>query len=380
MNQKIFIRKTVLCLALLAGLMVPRKAIGGYTTSTSESNGRVIEISAEEEAVTAFNNAQDALISTYGGGTILLKSGVHSTSSPFRLKSDVHLRFEPGVTIDTTATSVFSIDSANVNNSIEGPETEADRPKILLKEMAAILGDVGCKGIVANGDNMKIRNLNFVTRGAKQNIIHLNGSHGLIENIYQVGPQPLHPGWSVIQSQSCTHMDIRNITGHGGFTLRLEQNASAAGTVGYVDLTAENLINYNGRGTVLFAPKPTVLPNGNRNVSIRKVRAYGSGWAVSLGTDGRIVNTTVSDIEAHYGTASQFRKNPEMALLPEEQQLLATQMTLESKNAFMNGPSFGAVNTDPVINDWAEITDVRTFGFPAVYGFPTPACMRERIK
>ncbi|VGO18844.1 family 16 glycoside hydrolase [Pontiella sulfatireligans] len=348
----------------------------GYTTPASETNGVVRYLYPGGNIKADFYAAQNDLVNNHGGGTIMFTAGTYSYHW-IEIEADIHVRFEPGVTIYLTGDNAkmlwFNIGADNA--SVEGAYGE--EPKIYLPEQISVFGDIKCHAIGIGSNNFKIKNLKFYTRGSWGNIIGIGGdsemSGGLIENVHSFAdPQPLHPGWSVIQAAVCANLTVRNISADGGYTLRLEQDLGQIGTYGLRNIYAEDIVNYNGRGAVALVPNGGVLEGGNQNITVKRVRSYGSSWGLCVGDKtyegdlGTYENSKVYDVTCRYGLNTQFRKYPELSYLPADQQALATDLVHYDSIAFMNGPSLGVVfNSMP----WCTVSDVRAYGFPVSYGY-----------
>ncbi|VGO18849.1 CBM96 family carbohydrate-binding protein [Pontiella sulfatireligans] len=382
MKTSTFASTSIVGLALLfAGMMITGTAWGGYTMPASENNGQVRYLYPSADTEADFYAAQTDLRNNYGGGTIVFTSGTY-TYSWIEIKADIHVRFKPGVTIYLTGNNAkmlwFNV-GAN-NSSVEGLPG-ADMPKIFLPEQISVFGDIQCHAIGIGSSNFKVKNLEFYTRGSWGNIIGIGGdsgmSGGLIENVHSIAyTKPLHPGWSLIQAAVCANLTVRNISADGGYTLRLEQDLGQVGTYGLRNIYAEDIVNYNGRGAVVIVPNGGVLSGGNQNITIKKVRSYSSSWGLCVGDKtyngdlGTYQNTTVSDVECHYGLDSQFRKYPEYSYLPADQLALATDMVQADFIEFMNGPSLGVVFNSL---SWCTVTGARGYDFPASYNIANSA-------
>ncbi|AWG23286.1 hypothetical protein FFWV33_18010 [Flavobacterium faecale] len=96
--------------------------------------------------------------------------------------------------------------------------------------------------------------------------------------------QNAHPGYGLVQAQSCRNISFKNCTAQGGSTLRLETGATIAllpsnidADLGVVnDIYAEGITSINGRNAMLFQPHSRI----NGRVVAKNIRSIGSAFAV----------------------------------------------------------------------------------------------------
>lgn len=353
------------------------------------SNGPVEVINPGGDTVTDFNDAINNIRNqTSGSGTILFKAGNYSWNR-LTLADNIHVRLEPGVTVTLTGPNgrAFALNDGTENCSVEGTDPN-DLPIIIMEAYDAQIGDIfAISAISYSADNCRIANLKFVSRGSNGNVINMGytAKNLTIDNVHSVpfnggevgytseSDTPLLPGWSVVQIQGVENIEIDNISGYGGITLRLEQNNAPVGTMGIVNLTANNVVNYNGRGALFLGPTGGILEGGNRDLTVTNVTSYGAGWAVFVGASvredelGTFENVSLSNVQAYYGHNAQFRWDEKRNFLPPSLDSLATELDIEAANLFYSGPSLGPVWNN--YSDWAIINNVEWFGFPSVFDF-----------
>lgn len=136
-----------------------------------------------------------------------------------------------------------------------------------------------------------------------------------------------HPGYGLVQAQSCRNISFKNLKAQGGSTLRLETGATIAllpanidANLGVVnDIYAEGITSVNGRNAILFQPHTRI----NGRVVAKNIRSFGSAFAVyapvgfldgDVGKNlldanpnyvkGIYTDITIDDVVASYGSTT----------------------------------------------------------------------------
>ena len=139
--------------------------------------------------------------------------------------------------------------------------------------------------------------------------------------------QNAHPGYGLVQAQSCRNISFKNCKAQGGSTLRLESGATIAllpanidPNLGVVnDVYAEGITSINGRNAILLQPHTRV----NGRVVAKNIRSFGSAFAVysavgfldgDIGKNlldanpnyvkGTYTDITIDDVVATYGSTT----------------------------------------------------------------------------
>ena len=185
-------------------------------------------------------------VSNSGGGTIVL--GPHNGNSKFyfrdvKLKSNVHLKIEPSVTIEPTYDGialtknviVFDIGNTELveNVSITSSNETSTKKSGAFKAILPGGKDRGVKLIeIGYARNFRISGISITDSYSKFSNIVLNlpnskskidiAIKGKVENVYSVNN---HAGYGIIQAQAAKTVLFKNLNGTGGVTLRLESGA-----------------------------------------------------------------------------------------------------------------------------------------------------------
>jgi hypothetical protein len=167
-----------------------------------------------------------------------------------------------------------------------------------------------------------------------------------------------HPGYGLVQAQSCRNISFKNMRAVGGSTLRLESGATIALLPANIDpnfgvindIYAEGITSENGRNAILFQPHTRI----NGRVVAKNIRSFGSAFAVyaavgfldaDIGKNlldadpnyvkGTYTDITIDDVVATYGsTTAQLESD--FQFYPQEYR---NQSPLNSLPLYDNDPS-----------------------------------------
>ncbi|WP_139958697.1 hypothetical protein [Flavicella sediminum] len=359
--------------------------------------------------------AIDAVSKRKNGGNIFIPKGVYSLSE-IQLKSNVHLLIEGGTVLKSgratqmgaqiprgpkgqtrkiidvngkelkkseVKTGVFFklssekggtdfIENVSIRG-INGAFTvdyhnlkSRDRQRVIVASMVKnfLIQDMIVKdnytvycGITLAPSNEKVKDVknwevSRATNGTLRNITHYQAS----------------PGYGLVQCHGAQNVYFENLYAEGGVSLRLEVGANNK-NVGVYDLTAQNIINKNGRCAVMLGAHSAK----NGIVTIKDVTSISSTFAVKIGkshvkadapdqTPGYFHNdSSISNVHAIYGKDAQVKG----AATPSYPNTAAyyDYFRMFSDAKFFEGPSIGAVEYYPTTFD-IKIKNVSMEGFP----------------
>ncbi|WP_111709806.1 glycosyl hydrolase family 28-related protein [Lutibacter citreus] len=204
-------------------------------------------------------------------------------------------------------------------------------------------------------------------------------TNGTLRNIshYQASP-----GYGLVQCHGAQNIHFENLYAEGGVSLRLEVGADNK-NVGVYDLTAENIINKNGRCALMMGPHSAK----NGIVTIKNVTSISSTFAVKVGkshvkknapdqTPGYFHNdSSITNVRAIYGTNAQV-KGMAIPSYPNAEAYFDS-FKIFSDYKFFEGPSIGAVEYYPTTFS-LKIKNVTMEGFP--YNNDKPIMHHEDIR
>ncbi len=325
-----------------------------------------------------------------GGGVINIPKGVYCFGN-IEMKSNVHILIE-GETVIKPAKKhgvVFLFSSSPSeskkepqfyieNTSVRGlngaftidyhTRVRKDRQRAIILRMVKnfLIQDMIVKdnystfcGITLTPSNEKVKDVSGwkvsrPTSGTIKNITHYNAS----------------PGYGLVQCHGAQSVHFENLYCMGGVSFRLEVGA-ANKNVGVFDLTAKNIINEDGRCSVMINPHSAKCGK----VTVDGVKAISSGWAVQIG-DGHVKenapdqtigwfdsSSSIKNVTAVWGNTAQFRAD-QLLFFPNRDNY--NDIKLWSDGKFMVGPCFGAV-ANSAKNYKINVEKVKLHGFPEGY-------------
>ncbi len=304
------------------------------------------------------NQEMQDLISSLPGRAkrVLFTQGTYTVMS-LNLRSNTHIRFERGVTIQQASESlglrrgdpIFSVRNAT-NVSIVGQGGGArTQTRIIGLDVAE---DEESKNHFFSA--VSIRDCtNFLidrlrTRGDFTRSNHIttgrDSEQGTISNIRSTGNGP---GYGLYQGFGGSNIVCQNLDGTGGYTLRLEQNA-AESQRGFQsplnNITATNITGRNGRAAVYI--NPALFLDGGQ-ITVDDVTAIGCEWGVEISAKapGRLSGITLSNIEARFGSRAQYREDADevRALIPDGLGRTRPITNTTEDDKFITAPSAGLV-------------------------------------
>ncbi|QBG48823.1 hypothetical protein EGM51_15965 [Verrucomicrobia bacterium S94] len=399
--------KTMITRLLTAGIFSIAIAASAKYTETMDSVGRSVDLvrdyglkddGAASNQSDIFQGAIDELAEK-GGGRVWVPKGTYRLSE-VRLRSNIHLLIEAGSVLklhwpEGTKTMMFLLDA-------ERPErksswTEADEMAYI--ENVSIRG-VGGPFIIDYSDRERVKG-----EGAR-GILTKMVKNFLIENVdiydnysvycgitltpqqtrYDSSKWPLSrstdgtvrncrifhasPGYGLTQLHGAQSVHFENLYAEGGVTLRLETGALGDKT-GVYDITAEHVVNENGRCAVMFGPHSAM----NGLVKVENVKSISSAFAVTMSkggvkkkelernpdaADGVFAEGSyVKNITAVFGKAAQVKTHMIM-YMPEE---YYKDLDLVWEDKFFRGPSITAVKDETEGHFTVRTENIRMEGF-----------------
>ncbi len=285
------------------------------------------------------NRLMNQLRDSDNGGVITLKSSSQEYQlGRITIRDNFHIRLEPGVKIRQSVNgAVFNLRGKNC--SIVGSRS-GRRPEFHtlgfgpdFRFYAVLAGD--------GADNFLVEGFDVFERETRFPAISSAGSakNGLFRSVSMVGDGATG-GWGAFQMQGGVNIDLRGISGLGGFTCRLEQND--VGTR-YDDITGRNITCKYGRGALALIPNQR-----NGSVDFSQIRSEGCGWGASIsgnGSDRTFSSGRVSGVVSIYdATRAQFRafrRDRTVDFVPGPLKSNIRQIPTNDSVSFSNGPTLG---------------------------------------
>ncbi|MCW2119042.1 T9SS type A sorting domain-containing protein [Flavobacterium sp. 7A] len=313
----------------------------------------------------------DQVSSNVGGGTVYVNPGVYRFNNLY-LKSNVFLSIDKGAIIKpyysgakTQSMTIFNLGSNDVGlnpviiSNVKVGCTNCGTDDKVTIDADGALGNFKAFGIAQVQDfsisnflildnATKIAGINFTPsfKGFYSSNKQDNKGNPVLDSkgvqVVQQVPtgvswsplngemnnleiQNAHPGYGLVQAQSCRNISFKNCKAQGGSTLRLETGATIAllpsnidADLGVVnDIYAEGITSVNGRNAMLFQPHSRI----NGRVVAKNIRSIGSAFAVYAPTgfldgdigknlldadpnyiEGYYKDITIDDVVATYGS------------------------------------------------------------------------------
>ncbi len=304
-----------------------------------------------------------ASVNKKGGGQLIIPKGVYSFSG-IKLKSNVHLLIEAGTIIKPKGNVVFLFDSKTGKGQdyIENTSVRGVGGKFIIDFHTLVYKQKQRAVIIRMAKNFLIENMivkdNYSTYSSivltltltKEDIsdwVISRPTDGLIRNICNF---KANPGYGLVQCHGAQSVHFENLYSLGGITLRLEAGADLI-HAGVFDLSAKNIINENGRMTVLMAPHSAK----SGVVTIDGVSAISSTYAVGISNGfvkknapdpipGYFDNkSSIKNIHVTYGTNGQSRSDQALLSLPNKELYHLFKAWRPENGKFFDGPAITAV-------------------------------------
>lgn len=276
------------------------------------------------------------------GGRIRIRRGTYSFSN-IQMKSNVHLRFDRGVTINPPSNEAFNCSGGIRNFTFVGPAN------------FEILGTRARRAFVfRDATNFLVENFsvekNFTRFSAifmAANEVRGNAgpSNGTIRRLTVTESDG---GFGGIQMHAAQSMNFNNIESTGGVTLRFESGIENDFRIG--NITGRDIRSINGRSAALF--QPHALDHGR--VRLNDVSSDGSAFAVELrngfvdensrengfNSAGSFTNVILRNVRATFGARNAMIRPISIPSIPRE--LSSTVRSFNSGDTIL-GPSISAV-------------------------------------
>lgn len=387
---------------MLAGLMslAAGRLFAAYAPPASYLNPRnTVEMGSSRyrtdgaDDSAAFQQAID-WVNSHGGGRVVVPCGRYQVMG-ISLKSDVHIVFESGVTLEPVAGeegNLFSFGEKELiqNVSLIGPadRTVFDFSALSLrgKYRAVVVND--CTNLrLANltiNDHFTIFSaLTFGWGGVRDGDIAKVARDVLVENITA---NNANYGYGSIQAHSGKNMIFRNIKSVGGVAVRLETGyakMNRSGIGGLFNILVEDVTSINGQGALMM--QAHTMRHGD--VTACNVQADGSEFALYIAnkfvstkkygedsgkTAGGFASITVNGVRAVYRDGPNSTRYAHLRYFPKELHPLIHAVDNESRSGYV-GPSIAAVANMQPEEKSISITNVEAIGFKYRPDIMTPA-------
>ncbi|WP_366184048.1 T9SS type A sorting domain-containing protein [Flavobacterium ovatum] len=299
--------------------------VSGFTRTLSPGTN------VESDRTSALQSLIDEVSANSGGGTVYVNSGDYRFKNVY-LKSNVFLLFDKGAVIKSffsNGNTGLSVTIFNLGRIIDDGSTniisnvKVGCSNCGVNEKVSINADGATGNFKAFGisqvQDFSVSNFSIVDNGTKiagivfaptfngyysielytnsgTQVFNSDGSPAMHDIPTGVSWSPLngelkdleilnaHPGYGLVQAQSCRNISFKNMRAVGGSTLRLESGATIAllpanidQNLGVInDIYAEAITSEDGRNAILFQPHTRI----NGRVVAKNIRSIGSAFAV----------------------------------------------------------------------------------------------------
>ena len=304
-----------------------------YFFNPQIKTSNTLEFSNHKNANILLQKAIDQLEGD-GGGVLLIKKGTYVIEE-VHLKSNVHIRVEPGTVFKTKTpkNAVFRIGYANAYKEVQNWSFKSTESLPFSFDFTNLNPNDKIRAFqLGNTKNFKLGDFKVIDNNTKFNAIGLSvvggnpgkfPSFGIIENIDVYNA---HYGYGLVQAQVGQDVLFRNLHSTGGVTLRLESGYKGVAdryltdkTITLHNIWGRNISCTNGAHAVMVSPH--TLHQGI--IDVRDVKSKSCQAAVAIGfgflskkknqiATGHVPGTfseksVIANIHAEYGTNAQVR-------------------------------------------------------------------------
>lgn len=334
-----------------------------------------------------FQEAIDT-VNEKGGGQVIVPAGTYRIKN-IHLKNDVHIVFEPGVTLipgKGKRSNIFNCGNDGVpvsNVALIGPDqrftfdfTDVSVTPEVTKLRAIGVGD--CDGFLFKNFDIKdnytvFSSLIFGWDGHEGDRAK-HGRNGTVENITS---KNAHYGYGAIQAHSGENIIFRNIKSVGGVAVRLETGLipmNKAQVGGLDKILVEKAYSQNGQAALMF--QPHTMQHGS--IIARDITSDGSEYAVSIATPfvskrrytaadnlkpGKYKSLKIDTVKSTYRDGPIITRFTHLKYYPEALHPMITRAEGGISQPELRGPSIAAVSLQDNLSDNIEITNIESIGF-----------------
>ena len=327
-------------------------------------------------------------VSQKGGGQVIVPAGNYRIFN-IDLKSGVHVRFEPGVTLvpgKGRGANLFNCGNSGdrvSNVALMGPE---ERFTVDFTD-ASVTPEVTKLRVIGVGDcdGFQFKNFNIIDNYTVFSSLifgwdgHIDGraKHGRNGNVENITAKNAHYGYGAIQAHSGENIIFRNIKSVGGVAVRLETGLipmNKAQVGGLDDILVDGAYSVNGQAALMF--QPHTMRHGS--IVARNIESNGSEFAVSISKPfvskkrytaadnlkpGKYESLKIDNVKSTYSDGPIITRFTHLKYYPEALHPMITRAEGAISQPELRGPSIAAVSLQDNLSENIEITNVDAIGF-----------------